>query len=569
MPDFANDERVGEAAEGGATLARGFEHERTEMSRWLEMVERLKRDAAWAADDDGPIEVVQTHISVLLLGRDRVLKLKKPVDFGFLDFTTPARRREACEAEVKLNRRLCPGIYLGVYPVVERAPEGERRRTIDHGVLMKRLPQERMLDRLVASDEVSEEIIDRVAERLAEFHARAARDESVSAHGSPAVVRRNWEENYRQAAPFIGRTTTAEDFALVRERVERWLDENGELLRERAAEGFVRDGHGDVRCESVCVTDEVCIFDCIEFNERFRCGDVASEAAFLSMDLHARGRPDLAYYFCERYAARASTGPDFFRLLPFYRCYRAFVRGKVLSFELDEPEVDERERQRARLRAQVYFDLARRYADRRDEPLVIAVGGLSGSGKTCVARAVAEELGYRVVSSDAVRKSLFENTRLDAYGEGAYDEEGNRATYSRMFEESRELLAGEGGAVLDATFRRARDREESRRAAETLGARWLFIECRLDEAEARRRLELRTASGEGLSDATWETYKRQRAEFEPSDELPDSARLILDAGGDRLHTAHAATDWIRVTSHQSSVVSNQSSVKPPLSGRRV
>src|SRR5262249_40096457 len=158
------------------------------------------------------------------------------------------------------------------------------------------------------------------------------------------------------------------------------------------------DGHGDVRCESVCVKDDgICIYDCIEFNDRFRCGDVASEAAFLAMDLDARGRPDLGYFFAEAYQRRTDDG-DFFTLLPFYRCYRAYVRGKVLSFRLNEAEFSEEERREAAARAGNFFDLALRYASRLRKPTVIAVGGLSGTGKTAVARAIASELGLRVIS---------------------------------------------------------------------------------------------------------------------------------------------------------------------------
>src|SRR5262249_12778754 len=142
----------------------------------------------------------------------------------------------------------------------------------------------------------------------------------------------------------------------------------------------------------------ICIYDCIEFNDRFRCGDVASEAAFLAMDLDARGRPDLGYFFAEAYQRRTGDA-DFFALLPFYRCYRAYVRGKVLSFRLNEAEISEGEREDAASRAGNFFDLARRYAARLRKPTVIAVGGLSGTGKTAVARAVAGELGLRVISS--------------------------------------------------------------------------------------------------------------------------------------------------------------------------
>src|SRR5262249_46044279 len=207
--------------------------------------------------------------------------------------------------------------------------------------------------------------------------------------------------------------------------------------------------------------EAICIYDCIEFNERLRCGDVASEAAFLAMDLDARGRPDLGYFFAEAYQHRAGD-EDFFTLLPFYRCYRAYVRGKVLSFRLNESEFTEADKASAAGRAKSYFHLARRYASPLEHPTVIAVAGLSGTGKTSVARAIAAELGLRVVSTDAVRKSIFGPTnRVYQYGEGPYTAEGNRQTYKKLIDSGRCLLDQDGGVILDATFRNATYRKHA------------------------------------------------------------------------------------------------------------
>jgi hypothetical protein len=232
------------------------------------------------------------------------------------------------------------------------------------------------------------------------------RGPAVEAWGAWEAIRGNWEENFVQTRPFIGRTISAAAY----QGVEGWVGErlrgDGTLFDARVREGHVVNGHGDVRCESVCVTDGICIFDCIEFSDRFRCGDVASEVAFLAMDLDARGRPDLGYFFAERYAAKADDA-GLFRLLPFYRCYRAWVRGKVLSLTLDEAEIGTGEKQKAAERAAAYFNLACRYATPLRRPTLVVVMGLAGTGKTSLARSVAGELGFRVVSTDAVRQELF------------------------------------------------------------------------------------------------------------------------------------------------------------------
>jgi aminoglycoside phosphotransferase family enzyme/predicted kinase len=519
----------------------------TEMQSWLSMVESLMYAPEWSPDDL-PIEMVQTHISIVLLGQHHVLKLKKPVDFGFLDYTTLENRRRACAAEVDLNRRLCPDIYLAVQPVTEVDGEthlSSEGRVVDYGVWMKRLPADRMLDRMVADGRVTEAMIDRVAGRLSRFHRQARRGPEVYAYGRPDAIRRNWEENFTQTAPYVGRTITPQAYNAIRAWVTRWMINSDELLRTRVRDGRICDGHGDLRCESICVTDGICIFDCIEFNDRFRCGDVASEVAFLEMDLYVRGRPDLGYYFRECYQRRTDDR-ELFSLMPFYRCYRAYVRGKVLSFRLDEPEFGEEERRAAATRATNYFKLARRYAAPLDRPTMIAVMGLSGTGKTSVARSIAAELGLRVVSSDAVRKDLFNHAaHQEGYGEGIYGPEANRLTYQALLDRASNLLKEDGGVVIDATFQRADDRRRARELASTLGAEWRLIECQLTPDLLKARLANRDIRGNGLSDAIWETYLRQRERFEPATESTDVTHLLIDNSGSLPSVSQTATDWLR------------------------
>lgn len=517
------------------------------VERLLELAEALREAPDWG-EEERPVEIVQTHISVVLLGRRHVLKLKKPVDFGFLDYTTLEKRLAACEAEVRLNRRLCPDVYLGVLPVGPGAggpilgPPGTL--PVEYGVWMRRLPSDLMLDALLERGEVTEAMVDRIAERLCVFHRGARRGPDVDACGTLEVVRRNWEENFAQTAPFVSRTIGAGELGLVRRYTGAWLEANRARLEERVRGGRVRDGHGDVRCESVCVENGISIFDCIEFNERFRFGDVAGEVAFLAMDLAVRGRPDLGYYFAERYEGR-SGDEGLFGVLPFYQCYRAFVRGKVLSFEWAEREVAEAEREAAAARARDYFDQARRYASPLAAPAVVAVSGLSGTGKTSVARAVGHELGLRVVSADAVRRSLFGELEGAAYGAGPYTAEANRRTYRELIERGRRAASGTGGVVLDATFRREADRAEARAMAAAVGAEWALVECRLPAGAVRERLSRRSALGDGQSAATWETYLRQRGEYEPAGPAAEGRHLLLDTDRDVRNCGAAATDWLR------------------------
>lgn len=539
------------------------------MQAWLRMVERLRESADWPADEL-PVEIKQTHISVILLGRNTVIKLKKPVDFGFLDYTTLSRRLRACEDEVRLNRRLCSDAYLGIAAIIDIDGRIHLRRDadqktggapgpasgassseagekiIDYGVLMRRLPDERMLDQLIRSGQATEAMIERIADRVSQFHRAALRGPEVSRWGSLAEVRYNWDENFEQSAPYIGRTISAPDFDAIRDWVERWFAKEAELFERRVREGRIVDGHGDLRCESICLQDDsICIYDCIEFNDRFRCDDVASEVAFLAMDLDARARPDLGYFFTEAYQRRAMD-PDLFKLLPFYRCYRAFVRGKVLSFRLDKDEFSAEEKRSAATRAAAYFELSRRYAARLEKPAMIAVTGLSGTGKTTVARAIGGELGLRVVSADEVRQSIFGAAKkAAAYGEGVYTAEATRRTYEEMIRRASELLAEEGGVILDATFIDAELRRMAREAALGSGARWRVIDCRLDEQAVRERLARRAESGEGLSDATWEIYLQQRRKSGYAADAEGDDLFILDTSGSRAAAGRAACDWLR------------------------
>ncbi len=499
------------------------------MDPWINRIAKLHRLPEWSGEP-----LIQTHISAVLLGQDRVLKLKKPVNFGFLDYTTPEKRLAACQAEVELNSRLSPDIYLGV----ETLGEGE---SLDYGVLMKRLRRERMLDELVRRDEVSETMIRDIAETLARFHRGARRGPEVDRYGRLAVIEENWRENFAQTDGSAWASIAPRERAWIRRWVHGELERHAGLFEARVTGGHIVDGHGDLRCESINVAEQIYIFDCIEFNERFRCEDVASEVAFLAMDLDARGRPDLGYYFVEEYLRR-SPDEGLMMLQPFYRCYRAFVRGKVAGFRLAEPEFSAEEMAAAAAEATHYFDVSRRYADRLKEKTLVVVAGLSGSGKTAIARSVAGELGLHVISTDSVRRELFGVAKGPAaYGEGAYGPEHTELTYRTLFERAATRLRTDGGVVVDGTFSAQNQRTAVAQLAEAAGARLRVVECSLAAACVRERLRKRAKLGDGLSDADWGIYLQQLEGYRPW----GGAALRLDTVGALLSSTHRATDWLR------------------------
>jgi len=331
------------------------------MSVQKQVVQALMKPEAYD-EEPGQIELTQTHISFVFLTRNFVYKVKKAVDLGFLDFTTLEKRRFFCEKELELNKRLCGDMYLEVVPinrsnVIKIKGEGE---TVEYAVKMTRMPQEKMMNKLLEENKVDSKIIDRIAKIIAEFHSKAETNRRINEFGSLAIIETNWKENLEQTQEFVGKTITMEDFKLIRERIDDFMKRNAPFFGKRMAEGRVRDCHGDIHSGNIFVTDRIYIFDAIEFNERFRYSDVASDIAFLAMDLDFKERTDLSNFFIERYV-KYSGDQELMTLLPFYKCYRAYVRGKVTSFKLKDPNVGGEEKSAAIKEAKSYFKLASIY----------------------------------------------------------------------------------------------------------------------------------------------------------------------------------------------------------------
>jgi aminoglycoside phosphotransferase family enzyme len=328
-----------------------------------QVIEALMKPEAYDEEDPGSIKLVQTHISAVFLTKRFVYKVKKVVNFGFLDFTTLEKRRFFCEKELKLNRRLCGDMYLEVVTInkadaVKIKGEGE---TVEYAVKMKRMPQEKIMSKLLEENKVDDKLVDRIAKIIAEFHSKAETNRRISEFGSLVAVETNWKENFQQTEEFINKTISTKNFKLIREKVEDFMKKNTPLFKKRIAENRVRDCHGDIHSGNIFVTDEIYIFDAIEFNERFRYSDVAADVAFLAMDLDFKKRTDLSNFFVKKYL-EYSGDQELTKLLPFYKCYRACVRGKVTSFKLNDPNINAEEKTAAINEANAYFKLAATYA---------------------------------------------------------------------------------------------------------------------------------------------------------------------------------------------------------------
>jgi aminoglycoside phosphotransferase family enzyme/predicted kinase len=480
----------------------------------------------------------QTHISWLFFTEHFVYKVKKPVNFGFLDFTTLEARRFFCEEEARLNRRLAPNVYVGVLEV--NAADGRiclagPGKVVDYAVQMRRLPDERMLPTLLAVGEVTAETMRRLAHLLAEFHAQAETGPVVNQDGTVATILGNWEENFTQTRPYLDWPLARDAYERVRRRVRTFCHLQTALFDHRIATGRIRDGHGDLRAEHICLTEPIAIFDCIEFNHRFRYGDVAADVAFLAMDLDERGFAELSQAFVQAYV-QYSGDDELLSVLDFYKCYRAFVRAKVECFRMDDQTVSAGDKRLALRAARRYFSLAARYADLLQPPWLLLCCGLMGSGKSVLAERLASRLDLQVLSSDVTRKELAgihpTTAAHTAYGEGLYSVERTEATYADLFKRAECLLRRGRSVLLDASFQRTKHRTQAMQLAARVGAQFRVLECWCPETELRRRLEARVAQGISVSDGRWELIRQQRQSFEALLEVPPSQHLKVDTTQD-------------------------------------
>jgi aminoglycoside phosphotransferase family enzyme/predicted kinase len=519
------------------------------------------------------LSVIQTHASAVILAGNTVYKLKKPKDFGFFDYSTPALRRHFCQQEIYLNRRLAPDVYLGIAPVwravdglvgfgatlpPEDIPEPgaswDSGKVVDYAVVMTRLPDDAALESLVRSGAATPQLLADVAERLAAFHASMPSTAAIAAFGDLAIISQNWEENFAQTRPYLGQVLDAETFEQIATSVRRFLQTRQRLFVSRVRNGRIRDCHGDLRLQHVYVlgrnpdgSHRLAVIDAIEFNERFRYGDVAGEIAFLTMELDAAGRSDLARAFVDAYV-RASGDTALPELLPFYACYRAYVRGKVAAFQLDEPEVPAAQREAAIEQAKMLFRRAAHYASGLKQQRLLLVGGVMGTGKSTLAAALQHETGWMLCSSDATRKRLTGHApaepQAEGFEQGMYNPDWTRRTYEALLDEARAALAEGRSVLLDASFARRADRQAAIHLATQQGAHPFFIECICPPGVALQRLAQRWATrvaGEALtraeaslaSDGRPELYEQQRAHWEAfsAEQEPGLTHLPLETTG--------------------------------------
>jgi len=488
--------------------------------RWL-------ADPANHAERPRRVEVVETHISQVFLGERFVYKLKKPVRFDFLDFSTLEKREHACREEVRLNRRMAPDVYLEVQPITqERSGSlaiGGTGEPIDWVVKMRRLPADRMLDELIRSNRLNETDIRRLIEFLGNYYTAV----------EPLVVR---PQDFHRA--FVDNVVADQAALLAAEGVDldqvrrihafqlRLLKCRSELFQARVLDGRIIDGHGDLRPEHVCLLDPPAVFDCIEFDADLRRVDVFDELCFLAMECDALDAAPLGEQILTHYLERANDRPPP-ELKAFLKSYRACVRAKVAILRSTQLSGDDRTAQSDLGRR--YLDLADRYLREIDaRPVLVVVTGLMGSGKSTLARALAAELGFETIRTDEIRNELFPaGDGSEPFGRGKYSPEARNRVYEEVLKRAAERLSAGVSVALDGTYIRAADRECALQRGRERGADVLAVECVCPREVAIERIRSRLRQFEpDASEARPELYDQQAAQWETSSEA--GATCIVD-----------------------------------------
>ncbi len=502
-------------------------------------------DTAIYPEPTTTVDIRETHISLVFLTDQYAYKIKKPVELGFVDYSTLAKRRILCAQEVALNRRLSTNVYLGVVALHYDGQHYTFAGTgpvVEYAVKMRRLPAPATLDEFLKRGAAAASSMADLAHKLVAFHATHTVPVSSEPYGTHDRVRADWQENFAQTADHIGCTLSSDMYTHIQQAVLAFLSQRQGWFDQRVEEGRIRDCHGDLRVEHIyCEEGQLQIIDCIEFNPQFRYIDVASEMAFLAMDLERLGFPADAQAFVRAYV-EASGDVTLYRLLDFYRCYRAYVRGKVRSFLLQDAS-PHRDLSRLQGDAEWCFTLASRYAARLTQPKLIMTTGLIGTGKSTIAQGVAAALDLRLLSSDRIRKERAglapQTPQHVAFGTGLYSASASEQTYEALADLARTALQQGESVMVDAAFPKQVQRALVQAAATEVGADCYLLECQASEVVIRARLEQRMRTPGTISDGRWALFPQMQQQYEP----------VQASGQERDNTCYIRLDATQAVEH--------------------
>lgn len=497
------------------------------------------------------VELVRTHISYVALTEAHAYKVARPVDFGFVNFSTLEKRRLNADRAIELNRRLCPDVYLNVIPIVEREgvlrfadPGEDTSDAVEFAVHMRRMSAEGFFDRRLREGRVSRSDWDRLIALLVEFYRKQPVERAVSGNARPEKLRDIVLANVEPAAELPGAGTSAATAAALAHYFQRYFGKQSHLLEQRVQQGWIRDGHGDLRPEHIHLSDDcVRIFDCVEFSDRLRHIDIASDVAFLLMELDFTGHAAESRRVCAAFAdALEDHGQS--GVLDFYKCYRACVRGKVGVLQARDVQISATDREKRQFSAKAYYRLALNYAVHGSKPILVAIMGRIATGKTTLANLLANELGCEAYDSDRVRKQLFglplgerppESVRQKLYSRDMTDQ-----TYARLIELAKRQLERGQCVILDATFSQIRHRTMLRDLAQAVDCDLCLLELDAPDDVILARLRERERQCGVISDARAQDFERLAALYEPPLEFPSDKLITLRGPKPETHTVEAA-----------------------------
>ena len=498
------------------------------------------------AHETHDIRLVETHCAWVVLTGDFVYKIKKPVDFGFLDFSTLQKRQYFCEEEVRLNRRFAPDIYLDVIPITGTAEYPElsgQGEALEYAVRMRQFPDNGLLSDLSESNRLQAGHIDQLVRCIGEFHDKAACVQAADPFGDPADIHHWVRENFKHIQPLL----LPEDDHVRIEQLRSWSEVEYRhlvpLLQQRKRDGAIRECHGDLHLGNITLIDgQVTPFDCIEFNPQLRWIDVISEVAFLLMDLDACGQSGFAWRFLNGYL---QYGGDYtgLRVLRYYLVYRAMVRAKVAVLRRQQLAEAGDAFSRATDEYLQYLHLAEAYVSSGPVGLVIT-HGLSGSGKSTVARELAQRMGFIQLRSDVERKRLAglgsNDSSRSGTGTGLYTANRTSMTYHRLSELAETVLEAGYRVIVDATFLKREYRDHFRGLAEKLDVPFLLLDCAAEDHELERRIQSRADRKTDASEATIEVLRAQRKSQEALTESEKQCAVRVDTGRTVMEEVEAA-----------------------------
>ncbi|WP_353929440.1 AAA family ATPase [Okeanomitos corallinicola TIOX110] len=474
-----------------------------------------------------PIELIQTHASYVLLTGDYVYKIKKPVNFGFLDYSTLEKRQYCTNEELRLNQKGAGELYLEVLPITlaeEKYYLGGTGEIVEYAVKMRQFPQNFLFSELFAHDKLKEMHLEELGRIVAEYHKKTETNDYIRSFGEVSQIKLSFEENYQQSIKYIGDTQTEQQFRETKEYTDKFFAENSQLFTSRITNNYIRQCHGDLHLRNIAYWhDKIMLFDCIEFNEFFRFVDVMYDVAFTVMDIEARGRNDLANAFLNTYIEQTGDWEGL-QVLPLYLSRQAYVRAKVTSFLLDDVNISANAKEAAKKTAAAYYRQAWEYTKAKPGQIIL-MSGLSGSGKSTTAKYLARQIGAIHLRSDAVRKHLAGIPLLQRGGNEIYTPEMTQKTYSKLLTLGITLANQGWKVILDAKYDRQHLRQEAINQANQHQLPIKIIYCTAPVEVLQERLVNRTGD---IADATSDLLFSQLNQAEAFTETEKTYLKILD-----------------------------------------